>query len=514
MSDHPDLENLPLEIDSLPVRETVREIFRNSENGTPDNISKAGCLALALKSNEVGGEAKGHVIWNAWRMAFPSQKNWSTADGQFKSQALNWSNISDFRNFDGRLKNFAHFLFDHGADFTGAWWDFDLDFRGAKIGDDAIFAGANFGSWAKFQGSQWGNFGIFLGGKWGSNARFEAAIFGVGCDFSLTSWKDANFRGAMWGRGARFCASQWQGYADFSAAEWNELIDFFQTEQLWASAQQRASKDNTAPNAICEVSFSGAEFKSQLNFTGRQFVGTTFFAREEYQPPNCIRTVSRYPDGKAVLDNEGSPTWVNWEGRHAHTIFLTAPPFFHGCELHQDTSFEGAQFPEPTGSEEAARAYRTLKLAFSKQQAIREEQRFFRLEMEEETLRETGPKRWLFQAYKTFSDYGFSITRPLKYGGLFVLGFTVVYGLLSWLGQCGLSIQACHFAPQWLEFSLLQTLALPGLDKLSEAASKAFWPEGAWWGLVLSALVIAHKTISLVALFLIGLALRNLFKLK
>jgi len=34
MRDHPDIETLPLEI-----------------NGTPDTLSKAGCLALALKSN-------------------------------------------------------------------------------------------------------------------------------------------------------------------------------------------------------------------------------------------------------------------------------------------------------------------------------------------------------------------------------------------------------------------------------------------------------------------------------
>ncbi|PUE62792.1 hypothetical protein B9Z45_03015 [Limnohabitans sp. 2KL-17] len=514
MSEHPDIEKLPLEIDGIPVRETIREIFRDPENGTPDNISKAGCLALALKSNEVGGEGKGYVVWNAWRRAFPSHRKWSPAKGQSRSQTLNWSNISDFGNFDGRLKNFAHFLFDHGADFTGAWWDFDLDFRGATIGDDAIFAGANFGSWANFQGSQWGNFGVFLGGKWGSNARFEAAIFGVGCDFSLTSWEDANFRGAMWGRGTRFCASQWQGYADFSAAEWNELLDFFQTEQLWVSVQQRASKHNTAPNTICEVSFSGAEFQSQLNFTGRQFVGTTLFTREDYPLPYRIRTVSRDPDGKALLDNEGSPVWEDWANRQADTVFMALPPFFHGCELHQDTSFEGAKFPKARGSEEAARAYRTLKLAFSKQQAIREEQRFFRLEMAEETLRETGIKRGLFFLYKRLSDYGFSVKRPLMYGLLGVAAMTVISGLLSWLGQCGLSVQTCYFAPQWLGFSLLQTLPLPGLDTLSAAASKAFWPEGAWWSLVLSALMIAHKTISLAALFLIGLGLRNLFKLK
>jgi hypothetical protein len=119
-------------------------------------------------------------------------------------------------------------------------------------------------------------------------------------------------------------------------------------------------------------------------------------------------------------------------------------------------------------------------------------------------------------AYKKFSDYGFSVIRPLTYWVIAILCLTAIYGLLSWMGQCGPSLDgnACVFTPQWLEFSLLQTLPLPGLDKLSEVASKAFWPAGAWWGLALSLLVIVQKTISLAALFLVGLALRNLFKLK
>ena len=126
-----------------------------------------------------------------------------------------------------------------------------------------------------------------------------------------------------------------------------------------------------------------------------------------------------------------------------------------------------------------------------------------------------GVWRWLIKAYKTFGDFGFSITRPLKYGGLGVLGLTAIYGVLSCFGQCGLNVHACQFAPQWLEFLLLQTLPLPGFDKFSDTAREVFWPkEGAWWSFVLSILVILHKTISLAALFLIGLALRNLFKLK
>jgi hypothetical protein len=65
MSDHPDIEKLPLETYSIPVRETIREIFRNPDNGAPDNISKAGCLALALRSNEVGGLREG--MWFGMR---------------------------------------------------------------------------------------------------------------------------------------------------------------------------------------------------------------------------------------------------------------------------------------------------------------------------------------------------------------------------------------------------------------------------------------------------------------
>ena len=59
MSDHPDIEDLPDLLEGIPVRESIRQLFRDAANGTPDNISKAGCLALALKSNEAGCVGKG-----------------------------------------------------------------------------------------------------------------------------------------------------------------------------------------------------------------------------------------------------------------------------------------------------------------------------------------------------------------------------------------------------------------------------------------------------------------------
>ena len=67
MRNHPDLETLPLEINGTPVRETIREIFRNLANGTPDTIRKAGCWALALKSNALG-ETRDLALRNIFKL--------------------------------------------------------------------------------------------------------------------------------------------------------------------------------------------------------------------------------------------------------------------------------------------------------------------------------------------------------------------------------------------------------------------------------------------------------------
>ena len=71
--------------------------------------------------------------------------------------------------------------------------------------------------------------------------------------------------------------------------------------------------------------------------------------------------------------------------RHAHHL-CPSHPLFHNAKLHQDTSFAGVVWPKARASDAAARAYRTLKLAFAQQQATRQEQLFFRKEMEVEAL--------------------------------------------------------------------------------------------------------------------------------
>jgi hypothetical protein len=574
--DHPDIEQLPLAVDGVPVRETVRELFRNPENGTPDNISKAGCLALALKSNELSHdffELNGHtqgntqhtaIVWNCWRQIFPVEGsfeepvNHANFEGaSFEGLGLSFAGFQfgDFANFKatrwgdnanciaaqwGHHANFqgarwgssatfnravwqdncdfAQAAWGHQADFSNATWGYKASFALATWGTSSLFRSCQWGDHASFDIAQWGNNCGMFGARWGDLASFDGARWGRGAKFIACQWgTSARFNDAVWGHGASFQGAQWAEYVvfshacflgdvDFSARAWGELQwvygAHFENAQTWAEDW------NAGPDQFPEVIFQGVWFGGIASFANRRFCKSTKFNRVHADTSKPIRFYS----GEIEWDDDAALAQATKE-QDGRVHFLAAP-LFHGCELHQDTSFDSAAFPSPEGYDDAAaRAYRTLKLAFSKQQAIREEQRFFGLEMEEETKRATGLKRWLFEQYKRFSDYGFSITRPLQYGGLAVLVLTAAYGLLSWLGQCVLG-SACAFAPQWLEFSLLNTLPLPGLDKSAALASTAFWPDGALWSLALSILVMLHKTISLAALFLVGLALRNLFKLK
>ena len=132
VQDPPDIEKLPLTTDEVPVRETVREVFLNPINGTPDNISKAGCLALALKSNEVGGKDQGYVVWNAWREAFPLLEN-----GAFTGfrNYIDFSDFSELNLPNGLRINFSNFEFREEAVFRRSRWGDKANFRGTIWGD-------------------------------------------------------------------------------------------------------------------------------------------------------------------------------------------------------------------------------------------------------------------------------------------------------------------------------------------------------------------------------------------
>jgi uncharacterized protein YjbI with pentapeptide repeats len=477
-------------------------VFDDPQNGTPNDITQAGCLALA----QLGKDA-----WNAWYKVYPvSVEN----NGTVRKNIVDFSDLDfgayfdrpgkkivlaiDFSGFRFReYANFSNAKFSNRAKFDGAIFDGPVDFSGAefkerayfggvKFGSTANFSGVNFQRKARFGGAQFGDWSNFKGARFSGDTNFGGAQFGIGADFRDAEFSSSvAFTGAQFGVFTRFDGSCFRGRAIFSATDWAFIATVY--EELDA-AKKWAELRGISPEVFKDISFRGVHFGGRVDFSGRMFSGPTSFAR---------------------LSND----FV----RNQPVVFAKAP-LFHNCKLTQDISFDGAEFrpelPSSVDDDTAARAYRTLKLAFAQQQALREEQMFFRLELAEEEKRAPPTQRSLFLLYRWTSDYGFSLKRPLHLLLFACPIFMLIYAGLAGLTPC-LSLQAgCEINYKLIQFLLLQSLPLPGLDKWSDGLRESLFTIPGWRSVVLPLFVMLHKGISLLAVFLFGLALRNLFKMK
>ncbi len=385
------------------------------------------------------------------KCGWDSWNKWRSEFPAYLSSDGEYINCANFHHsiFRDDPINFSMFDFGDGADFSNAKFQSKVNFNGAQFGSDTNFSRIEFRLDVGFFGAQFGNGVRFIDTYFLGHANFLGVQFG----------HDASFDGA------KFCST-----ARFGAQQWTDFYDHF--GERFEERKRHAEENGLSPMTFLDITFGGVEFDQGVSFAGRNFDGAVDFSGAKF----------------------------------------SKAPRFHGCRLHQDINFDGTFFPQAQGNNAAARAYRTLKLAFAQQQAIREEQRFFKLEMQEEAARETGWLRWLYRTYSVISDFGFSISRPLV---LFVL--TTFFATLIYADQAGLIFDpAGSQTAALVQFSIAS--AIPGLEKLAEPAgirlfgdlAKGIANYNVWVVFTL----LAHKAASLLALFLIGLALRNLFKMK
>lgn len=551
----------PSTTDSINDDPAYLKIFEDPKNGTPDNITKAGCLALLRLGNK---------DWNVWRKKHPVKTIRQTPTD---FTIVRYENAVDFSEIDFEkmgIRLFCFLEFGNGAQFTNAKFRSHTTFIRSRFGDDVNFDNTQFGAQTSFHSSRFGNNANFRDARFGKDtnfseiefgentyffhsefegeACFDTALFEHCADFSDAIFKgkvnfsramfgahsrfvnliflmDVNFFGVRFGRdlyfvGTHFCkdvtfkGAQFSEETYFMGAQFDGKVNFVAiSEEALANPyktfydRQNSKKwsENLSPaysDTFNSINFNGANFLDSVNFTGRLFEGSTSFGR--LTSPMTIRRFNSYGTTLEEELPKGKPV-----------VFKQAP-LFHNCKLHQDTTFDGAHFPapsvDPSKNDEQARAYRTLKLAFAQHQATREEQRFFRLEMAEEAMLAPITQRWLFNAYRIVSKYGFSLSRPVA----LLLGaqvfFLIIYGWLAGLSPCFYWQTNCYFNYTWLEFGLLQSIPLPGMDTWNDTLQKELFPKGVINLVTIS--VILHKLISLFTLFLIGLALRNLFKMK
>jgi len=371
------------------------------------------------------------------------------------------------------IADFSHTRFDHRVAFTGFWFSMPADFSSATFSGEANFVGTVFNSKTDFTSTTFSGETNFSQAKFDAGVDFESAAFSERVDFESASVVNPNFRSATFARFANLRQARFSGdRADFFAVMFSGAADFartmFSTGADFGSAtfSERANF-NTAKFNI--ANFNATTFSNRIQFINAEFTGSTIFG---------------------------------------YARFALAPDF-RGATMHEATEWHGVTWPKPPRNKEDAQrqvyAYERLKQEMEQLKKHEDEQRFFRKELRARRgleSRLTGA--WLLNFfYEVFSDYGQSIGRPFFWiivcfaiGFFFFAGTHVFNGThLSRAGAAALSFaNIFSFLP--IKREIMTSDMIAGLST---------------WAQILSS---AQSVFGAVLLFLLGLALRNRFRMK
>lgn len=186
----------------------------------------------------------------------------------------------------------------------------------------------------------------------------------------------------------------------------------------------------------------------------------------------------------------------------ARCRFLQSPPRFHGAKLHEGTVWRGVDWPQPPRDPDDAGeftdAYERLKLEMDRLKKHEDELMFFAKELECRRVAAGWFKGMPIGVYGALCDYGQSYLRPLGWLlAVILVGAVQFWPMLEWDFLLSLGISAANtLGPLGLRKELIGSTTLPDLSP---------------W---LQFLTGAQMLTGLILLFLIGLGLRNRFRMK
>lgn len=415
-------------------------------------------------ADDVERAKQGKDVWNAWAKEQARHYKYPPAD--FSGQRITFS-LAGF-HFPGPV-SFAESTFASGAQFESATFDGRANFTRAKFHQITIITKAQFHGTVDFDGATSERDFFLLGTTFRDSASFESMSFG-GPLYAIDTKFVAN---------VEFFRAHFKDNADFSASQFDAEADFRQT------------------NFDRMASFSGVRFRKEVFFAHATFGGP---------PANFNDTkFSTLPDLRAVI--------------------VRSPPTLTGTEIgyesYQGNWFIHRLFRFASSDEDAARFRRLKQFALETRDHDRELE-FFANELRAKRFHETRGF-WpiaLNVSYDWLSRYGTSISRPT----LWLLSLTVVaFGAIA-MGQWKVLLTLADwstlkaFITSMLACATVATTNIPlliGADKWvlrSDAFQALGLGKDGSLGLVGGLLAYGQSAASLVLLFLIGLGLRNRFK--
>ena len=359
------------------------------------------------------------------------------------------------------LAHAAHLL--KGRTPSGAWPEQTAH---AVSQHHTTFAAATIGK-IKLTAVVFNGTGDFRRCRFSKFAEFDGTKFHFPADFSAAVFEDgASFNGALFGHMLQCIDTAFGGPVTFVRTNFYGMTTF---------------NAYSAEGQFREVDFTDAQFHGPVYFHNRVFEGTTRFT----------------------------------------AAFFAVPPAFHNAKMHQDTDFLRAVFAR-NEHEDAERNFRTLKLHMAGMHAQWEEREFFAREMQARRLRETDKLAALtISAYDLLSDYGGSLKRPLVALSALLLSAFLVNFVLIYAGSfvC-VTTSSCSAEPMSSHISLVAryTLAqsipiIPGIQEdLRQHLVALRLSE--WRHLILNIVGALQFLATVVLVFLLGLAVRNLLKVK
>jgi uncharacterized protein YjbI with pentapeptide repeats len=328
-------------------------------------------------------------------------------------------------------------------------------------------------------------------------------------DFSHTHFaRTVYFEGFSFARDTNFSQAKFSSYAFFGAAAFSDAADF-------RSATFSKHVDLASATFSSDANFSSATFSGFAMFSEATFSGFASFRKATFSSDAHFRSATFY--GGVYFSEatfSGSANFINTKFT-ANTNFADARferevPDFRGATMHEATEWHGVTWPKPSRNKADAQdqvyAYERLKQEMERLKKYEDEQNFFRRELRARrrlvwTL--SGP--WFLNfVYQVSSDYGNSLVRPLLWlFGVFAIG----------IGIFGRAPLYCG-APMPIKLAAKLSFAnifvfLPDKREIMMTAKMVECLSN-----TTQAVSAVQSLLSVVLLFLLGLALRNRFRMR
>jgi hypothetical protein len=366
-------------------------------------------------------------------------------------------------------------IFQDEADFSSSTFAKNVNFELASVGKNisfkkCIFKGKLSLSEAKFFGQT-----NFTNVKCENDAKFHKSFFHDFADFNNTNFGDyVGFKSCEFLQRANFRKCKFVGFSDYQSSIFHNRAQFEQSE-FQSSAV-----------------FKNTKFKEVATFGN-----TTFY--ESVDMSYChFESISYFQNAK-----------FNGLTKFVSCNFSFLPPDFRGATLHEATEWHESNWPSTwknrRQSQQQVYAYERLKQEMERLKKHEDEQFFYTEELRTRRaiVSPTNGYWWLNFLYEKLSGYGQSVSRPL-------LAQLVILLLGDMIFESTNSFKGAPLEPQRaiaLSFANVFSFLPIRKEVFGEQFLKDLSP-------------LAHLTstvqmiVSLILFFLIGLALRNRFRMK